>query len=257
MVKIKRLSSTIPALETFKRPLENHSRDIFLETDPLYCEIITERFENNIKTGVENIESIKSCTKYLNKKYRDLALLIGSLYEVKRGWDRLSDVFSLIETDPPINKNWQIYDAQWWRFCSDSFWFADYGYCEKIITFLKKLRRSSILDKNSRDMKIVEDSIGTINGLLKTAKDFRNPVAHTQSFFTEDEIIDVFWQMYLAINYKMDFIGNPLNTLDSFYLMDKQIHIKAMDSWIKFNYDKTNKIFTKLNRISLKKLSIR
>jgi len=252
---IRYVSPTIPSFEKFKKSLEARCQTIISKKDPQYFDKINEEFRKLPFNKSDPQLVIKELVPLLNRNYANLAGLLGSLYEVKRGWSRLLLTHSIIESEPMMPDS-RITMAQWWRFCSDSLWFADYGYLEKFIAFLKRFRRTLNKTNNNSYIEGIDDSIETIKGLLKITKLSRDPVAHTQSTALDDKSYKILWQLYLVVGYKMDFKIDPLEGIDTFLALDRKNIDELAYKWIKSDYMVTSRIFTQLNSIPLKNLSI-
>ena len=247
------LPQNIDSLDKFKFSLEARCQEIINEKDPEYIyKIKTEldKYQDIFKA----FENFKAWNKCLNRNYTQLANLLGALHEARRGWIRLLDVYSLLGTEPPVINYHKIPQERWWKFCSDSVWFADYGFSERLITFFKKLKRMITLNVDNRYIEEIENAILTIEGLRETTKEFRDRLVHKHSILLDDDVIDLFWQMFLAIGYKVDFPIEPFNALDSFGYLANEAQKKDLHDWIRAKYDITNKIFNQLNKMPLERL---
>jgi hypothetical protein len=247
----KYLLPDIPAIENFKECFEKYCENTILNKDPIYFEKIYRVFDdysnNNPKLRFTH-EHVNACIPFLNKDFYNLAILLGSLYEVKRGWLRLLEVYSVIQNDSPVT-NESMNETRWWKYCEDSLWFADYGYLEKLMSFLKIIQRYLNKTDKTINYQFIDDSINIVKDLRDVTAKARDPIAHSHSITVDDRIYETFWQLYLAIGYKIKFNVDPLEALDSFIALDRKNTTEQAYKWLKSNYIITSRIFTQLEKL--------
>jgi hypothetical protein len=249
--------STIPELEEFENRLVKRCRELIPEVNPPYIEKFNSIFADARKRHLSPSKTFESCANLVDRKYERPANLLGSLHEVKYSWNRLIKLGELLKYDDMGFARALWTDGEWFRFCEDSIWYADYGLCERIVGFLKKLERILKLKSNNPETAIISSSINTIDGLRKTIAKSRDPLVHTQSSIIDESKMRKLWSFYLLSsvghNIEFEFI-DILNLISSTNI---EILRKETRSWIRSAYKIVNDIFSDLNTISLQALTIK
>jgi len=245
----------IPALEIFKKSLEHHCYAIIMEKDPNYSKRIYAKYNDYLTMNLNYSESLEKCFLLLENKYSKLAKLLGSLHEVRYAGKRLIEILTLLEGLPPTSQTDKITEPQWLKFCFDSFWYADFSFCEKVICFLNRLQRALSAFKNRGDFQIIIKHLNTMEECRKASKKGRDPIAHTQSIALGELQNEHFWQLLFAINYKADFQIDPIQIIDGYLYFYKEKLINQAFEAIQSNYDLATSIFSDLNSISLSSIS--
>lgn len=249
--------STIPELEEFENRLVNRCRELIPEVTPPYIETFNTICSDARKRYLSPSKAFESCANLIDRKYERLANLLGSLYEVKYRWNRLIKLGELLKYDDLEFTRELWTNGEWFRFCEDSIWYADYGLCERMIGFLKKFERILKLKSDNPEMEIIFSSINTIDGLRKTIAKSRDPLVHTQSSIIDESKMRNFWSFYLlsSVGYNMEFeFTDILNSISS---MNIEISRKDTRVWIRSDYKIVNNIFSDLNTISLQAITIK
>lgn len=245
------LMENIPALNTFHTSLQDYSNKYISSIDYEYFTTCKAKFSRIINEGLPAEKSIDKCAEYLNPRFSFLAELLGSLYEVQRGWRRVLETYSLINIDAPVIKDRDFGDVGWYKFCIDSFWFADFGFSEKLKTFLKQLQR--FLNRNhitSHDT-FFRETFNTLNYNNDIYKLCRHPVAHSYSTSIDENTLKILRQIYLAIGWDNPWLANPLDIVDWFSTSESLKPDDELYEWIKSSFDFIERCFTELNKIPL------
>lgn len=247
---------TILPLDIFLTSLVSTCSNYVNGMDPKY-------FENFYafcveKTGGNTLPPLNEIPDFeikLNPRFKPLAMLLGSAYEVKYGWNQFVLNYSMTFTEvtqivPTIN------ERDWWKFCSDSMWFADYALLEKTLAFLKRYHRFLKPRLNDKQSTFFNESIDTILSLKRANKLVRDPLAHGDSTALGEKSSEIFWQLHLIVGYKMNFQYDPLDMFVDTVWMNREKNRQEFHIWLKRIYTIITRLFSGLNKLKLERLAL-
>jgi hypothetical protein len=246
----------IPALEAFENTLEKRCRELIPGVTPTYAERFDFLFQDAQKRHLSPCRAFEEYV-VLDDRYKRLADLLSSLHEVKYSWNRLVKVFELLKIDNFVFKEELFSEGEWLRYCSDSLWYADYGFCERMIAFMKKFKRILKLENNDPETEILLSSIKVIEELRKSTKKSCDPLVHKQISLIDESKMRQFWGLYLLsfAGHNLEFeFTDFLNIISS---LDREVLREETPLWIRSNYKIVSNIFKDLSTISLQSLTIK
>lgn len=214
--------AVIPSIELFYQSLFKRGELVIKEREPSYYS----RFQACITLHLKPKEVHESCDSLLKGNLDKFIALIESLYEVRYYWKRFYEVFKILESNPATQE--KITNAQWFIYNLDYLWHVQYSLEERLLTFLKRLKRYYNQPGDIEITKLIDSFLNVVNTSEKGTKLMRHPITHERSAGVVGWRNSHDWESSFASGDYSDLI----DIYDERMLHDKEFYMGYIRKWM-------------------------